>query len=93
MKKAVLNKSAELPKELINKNYDWGIFLQWCLAKIDMIEYEIFKSAPSKSKSKVPTNICQIFFDISGLELVDLSKNLHYQSVLLTPLSNIRKRL
>ena len=42
----------------------------------------IFKPTPIKSRSKAPTNIRKIFFDKKGVELINLPRILHDQSVL-----------
>ena len=56
-----------------------------------MLESKIFKSTPSKSKCKLPTNICKIFFDSQGVQFINTPRILHGRSVLSTLPSNIKK--
>ena len=63
----------------------------WHLVALDIIESLFFKPTPIKSKGKAPTNICKIFFDDNGLELINLCRVLHDKSVLSTLPSSIKK--
>lgn len=57
-----------------------------------MIE-KIFKLAPSKSKFKLPTNVCKIFFDNKEVDVINLPRVLYDQSILTTPSYNVEKTL
>ena len=68
---------------------DGEIFWQRHSATLRMIESKIFKPVTSKWKRKVPFNICEIFSDNKGVELMNLPRILHDPSVFSTLPSNI----
>ena len=81
MKKSSLRSIHEkLNMELNNKPSDFD-FTQYYLLALDIIETKLYTKPPSIKKKPAPENVCTIFFDNKGIELINLPRILHDKSL------------
>ena len=57
-------------------------FLSWYSVILDIIESKLYKVPKDKKNRDPPSNVCKVFFDNKGVEMINLPRILNDQSLL-----------
>ena len=81
MKKSNLKIFHQFLCDILDDNPSICLFKQYFRQALDFIESKLYKPLPNRAKKKPPENLCSIYFDNKGVELINIPRILQHPDI------------